>query len=108
MGDMSVFDKYQVHSPKDKSVRKDIFDCCTKKEKMTTDDVVSLCDVTLYIDPMDGTREFVEHRLHNVQCLIGICYNGMPVGGVVGLPFLSEENTTSIPSVSTGGTNVVC
>ena len=50
--DLSVFEKYQVHSPNDKSVRKDIFDSCTTKENMSTDDVVLLSDVTLYIDPM--------------------------------------------------------
>jgi len=44
-------------------------------------------DVTLFIDPVDGTREFVESRLHAVQCLIGIAVRGRAVAGVIGLPF---------------------
>ena len=44
-------------------------------------------DVTLFIDPVDGTREFVESRLHAVQCLIGIAIRGRAVAGVIGLPF---------------------
>ena len=36
--------------------------------------------IIIFIDPMDGTREFVENRIENVQCLSGITYNGFPIG----------------------------
>ena len=45
-------------------------------------------DVCVFIDPLDGTREFVEGRLQAVQCLLGIAYRGRAVAGVIGLPFL--------------------
>ena len=48
---------------------------------------VPLSSVCVYVDPMDGTREFVEGRLGNVQCLVGIAVGGRAVGGAVGLPF---------------------
>jgi 3'-phosphoadenosine 5'-phosphosulfate (PAPS) 3'-phosphatase len=49
------------------------------------------CDeIIIFIDPMDGTREFVEGRIQNVQCLIGITFNGMPVAGAMGMPMVHE------------------
>ncbi|KNC70976.1 hypothetical protein SARC_16492, partial [Sphaeroforma arctica JP610] len=47
----------------------------------------SLDDLCVFIDPVDGTREFVEGRLYACQTLIGISWRGRPVCGVVGLPF---------------------
>ena len=52
---------------------------------------------------MDGTREFVEGRLGNVQCLIGITHKGKPIGGVIGLPFVSFDDKDS-----NEGINIVC
>ena len=46
------------------------------------------------MDPLDGTREFVEGRLQNVACLIGIARNNRPITGVIGLPF-PEGSTES-------------
>ena len=46
-----------------------------------------LSDVIVFVDPVDGTREFVEGRLGACQNLIGISYRGRAVAGVVGLPF---------------------
>ena len=50
-------------------------------------DSVPISDVCVIVDPVDGTREFCEGRLHHVQCLIGIAVNGKAVAGVIGLPF---------------------
>ncbi|KAL1507956.1 hypothetical protein AB1Y20_007560 [Prymnesium parvum] len=48
-------------------------------------------ELTLFVDPLDGTREFVEGRLRHVQCLVGFTCRGRAVGGVVGLPFPTDE-----------------
>mmetsp|Transcript_12214 Transcript_12214/g.17823 ORF Transcript_12214/g.17823 Transcript_12214/m.17823 type:complete len:349 (+) Transcript_12214:329-1375(+) len=53
---------------------------------------LDLTEVIVYVDPLDGTREFVEGRLENVQCLIGCVYRGIPLLGAVGLPFPSLES----------------
>ena len=47
--------------------------------------------IVIFIDPMDGTREFVEGRIQNVQCLIGITLNGLPVAGAMGLPMVHGD-----------------
>ena len=52
---------------------------------------LDLKEVTVFVDPLDGTREFVEGRLENVQTLVGLCYQGRPVMGAVGLPFPAED-----------------
>jgi 3'-phosphoadenosine 5'-phosphosulfate (PAPS) 3'-phosphatase len=54
-------------------------------------------DVVVFIDPVDGTREFVEGRLDACQNLIGISYRGRAVAGVVGLPF--TRYCTDLPSI---------
>lgn len=43
--------------------------------------------LTVFVDPVDGTREFVEGRLDAVQCLIGVACRGRSVAGAIGLPF---------------------
>jgi len=48
-------------------------------------------EIIIFIDPMDGTREFVEGRIQNVQCLIGITLNGLPVAGAMGMPMVHEH-----------------
>jgi 3'-phosphoadenosine 5'-phosphosulfate (PAPS) 3'-phosphatase len=56
---------------------------------------VAMSDVTIYVDPLDGTREFVEQRLSNCQTLIGIAISGIPVAGVQGTPFPDGNAVTS-------------
>lgn len=56
---------------------------------------VACDDITLFVDPVDGTREFVEERLHAVQCLIGVAVRGRAVGGIIGLPFPDGDVATS-------------
>jgi 3'(2'), 5'-bisphosphate nucleotidase len=52
-----------------------------------------LSDVCLFIDPVDGTREFVQGRLLSVCNLIGVSVRGRSVAGVIGLPFHDEQCT---------------
>lgn len=47
--------------------------------------------VTVFVDPLDGTREFVEGRLDNCQVLVGIAIDGEAVAGAIGLPFPTGE-----------------
>lgn len=56
---------------------------------------LKLDEIVVYVDPLDGTREFVEGRLSNVQCLIGLCWRGRPLMGAIGLPFGMSEDQES-------------
>lgn len=50
----------------------------------------ALDSIVVFIDPLDGTHEFVQGRVGNVQTLIGISVNGYPVAGLMGLPFWGQ------------------
>ena len=39
--------------------------------------------VQVFIDPLDGTRQFVKGELSGVTVMIGLCYDGIPVAGVI-------------------------
>ena len=82
-----VFARYGVPKPEDAALNEDILRAGSKHD-------VPLSSVTIFVDPMDGTREFVEGRLGNVQCLVGIVIDGQPVGGVVALPFFGGRTET--------------
>ncbi|CAH0378618.1 unnamed protein product [Pelagomonas calceolata] len=51
---------------------------------------VDLSKARIFVDPLDGTREFVEGRLDAVQCLVGVAVGDAPVCGAVGLPFPAD------------------
>ena len=52
--------------------------------------------ITIFVDPLDGTREFVEGRLENCQVLVGIAIDGEAVAGSIGIPFPGGSEGTSI------------
>ena len=58
----------------------------------TPPDELKMDEIVVYVDPLDGTREFVEGRLSHVQCLIGLCWRGRPLMGAIGLPFGTNED----------------
>ena len=48
---------------------------------------VEYCDVTLWVDPLDGTACFVGGHLDHVTVMIGVAVGGEPVAGVINRPF---------------------
>lgn len=44
-------------------------------------------DIIIWVDPLDGTTEFVKGSLDSVTVLIGISHKGRAVGGVIHQPF---------------------
>lgn len=86
---MSHFDNYNSPRPDVEPIQRDMFKRTegSRKELRTKRD-----EIIIFIDPMDGTREFVEGRIQNVQCLIGVTLNGMPVAGAVGMPMVHENH----------------
>lgn len=47
--------------------------------------------ITVWIDPLDGTMEFIDRMLHHVTILIGIAVDGIAVAGVVNQPFFGFD-----------------
>ena len=52
-------------------------------------------DVCVFVDPVDGTREFVKGRIEAVQCLIGIAYRGRPI-----VRGIARRSTNHRPAIS--------
>eukprot|EP00039_Didymoeca_costata_P008260 m.109615 g.109615 ORF g.109615 m.109615 type:complete len:778 (+) comp14008_c0_seq1:186-2519(+) len=50
-------------------------------------DAVDVAKLSIWVDPVDGTREFTQGRLEMVTCLVGIAMDGHPLAGVIGQPF---------------------
>ena len=54
----------------------------------------------MYVDPLDGTRNFIKGALDKVTTLIGLTYNGRPVAGIISRPFQKKGETyESKPSI---------
>ena len=62
----------------------------------TCDLEVVLSDITVFVDPLDGTREFVEGRLDNVQSLVGFACRGRAM--VASLAFRSLQPRPRTPT----------
>ena len=50
-------------------------------------------DVTVWVDPLDGTQGFVEGSCRGVTTLIGIAYRGKPLFGLIHEPFAVPADT---------------
>ena len=48
---------------------------------------VALRDVVVWVDPLDGTKEFTLGYVESVTVLIGVTVKGRAVAGVIGQPF---------------------
>lgn len=44
-------------------------------------------DVVVWVDPLDGTTEFIHGHLEHVTVLIGIAFNNSPVAGIIHQPY---------------------
>ncbi|KAL7542942.1 hypothetical protein ACHAXR_012228 [Thalassiosira sp. AJA248-18] len=93
---MNHFDNYNSPRPDLEPIIRDMFGAIADREDTTENNSARVLtskgdEIIIFIDPMDGTREFVEGRIQNVQCLIGITLNGVPVAGAMGLPMVHGD-----------------
>mmetsp|Transcript_31467 Transcript_31467/g.63468 ORF Transcript_31467/g.63468 Transcript_31467/m.63468 type:complete len:474 (+) Transcript_31467:86-1507(+) len=86
---MAHFEKYNTPSIDQEPVQRDLLSPSDSTQILHSSNEKN--ELIIFIDPMDGTREFVENRIENVQCLIGITLNGKPIAGAVGMPMIHED-----------------
>ncbi|XP_018599249.2 3'(2'),5'-bisphosphate nucleotidase 1 isoform X2 [Scleropages formosus] len=48
-------------------------------------------ELVVWVDPLDGTKEYTEGLLDHVTVLIGIAYNGKAIAGVINQPFFNYQ-----------------
>lgn len=61
-------------------------------EILATFDTFSTEKAVVWIDPLDGTKEYLSGNLSAVTVLIGLAIDGVPKIGVVHHPFKTNEN----------------
>ena len=53
--------------------------------------------ICIWVDPLDGTMEFIDRMLHHVTILIGIAVDGKAISGVVNQPFFGFDDESKKP-----------
>ncbi|XP_047376616.1 3'(2'),5'-bisphosphate nucleotidase 1 isoform X3 [Sciurus carolinensis] len=49
-------------------------------------------ELVVWVDPLDGTKEYTEGLLDNVTVLIGIAYEGKAIAGIINQPYYNYQN----------------
>lgn len=57
-------------------------------------------DITIWVDPLDGTAEFVKGFLEHVTILIGISINGKSIAGVIHQPFYGHSKSSPSKNIT--------
>ncbi|XP_070590491.1 3'(2'),5'-bisphosphate nucleotidase 1 [Erythrolamprus reginae] len=52
-------------------------------------------ELVVWVDPLDGTKEYTEGLLDHVTVLIGIAYQGKAIAGVINQPYYNYEAGTN-------------
>merc|ERR1712212_206687 len=53
--------------------------------------------ITIWIDPLDGTMEFIDRLLHHVTILIGVAVDDKAIAGVINQPFFGFDDESKKP-----------
>lgn len=61
---------------------------------------VPLADIVVWVDPVDGTKEYTQGFLDHVTVLIGVAVNGESIGGVIHQPYYNYK----VPEATMGRT----
>ncbi|KAM5185167.1 3'(2'),5'-bisphosphate nucleotidase 1-like [Callospermophilus lateralis] len=48
-------------------------------------------DLVVWVDPLDGTKEYTEGLLDNVTVLLGIAYEGKAIAGIINQPYYNYQ-----------------
>ncbi|XP_062857605.1 3'(2'),5'-bisphosphate nucleotidase 1 [Trichomycterus rosablanca] len=54
-------------------------------------------ELVVWVDPLDGTKEYTEGLLDHVTVLIGIAYKGKAIAGVINQPFYNYQAGAGAP-----------
>jgi len=55
-------------------------------------EIIDSKDLVIWLDPLDGTAEFIDGLLSHVTTLIGIAYKGRPIAGIINQPFYKRDD----------------
>ena len=61
-------------------------------KNVPSDSEISAKDLVIWLDPLDGTAEFIDGLLSHVTTLIGIAHKGKPIAGIINQPFFKNPD----------------
>ena len=65
-------------------------------------------DLTVWVDPLDGTKEFTEGYLDHVTVLVGIAIGKKAIGGVIHQPFWNYQGGSQLQMVVSQMSELFC
>lgn len=89
----------------EEELQKEINDACRELESSHMESIAqweicipkgvafNLKDLTVFIDPLDGTKELLAGNRHAVTTLLGICVSGKPILGTIHQPLTEDRRT---------------
>nr|XP_061806940.1 3'(2'),5'-bisphosphate nucleotidase 1-like isoform X2 [Nerophis lumbriciformis] len=90
-GDLGIVEKEGAHDLQtlaDRLAQKSI--CASLSRRFPKITIIGE-ELVVWVDPVDGTKEYTEGLLDNVTVLIGIAYAGRAIAGVVNQPFYNYQ-----------------
>lgn len=92
IGEEGISEVQTSMSVKDNEPDESLYKLISSALNSTSWDDVELADLTVWVDPLDGTKELLDGNKEAVTILIGIAWNGSPIAGVVHQPFFACES----------------
>ncbi|KAM9298711.1 3'(2'),5'-bisphosphate nucleotidase 1 isoform 3-T3 [Morus bassanus] len=90
-GDLGIVEKTGANDLQTKADRLVQMSICASLARKFPKVTIIGEELVIWVDPLDGTKEYTEGLLDHVTVLIGIAYGGKAIAGVINQPYYNYE-----------------